>query len=671
MVDLRYVMLDMDNPLAERLPPGLVEILKGKYVGILEAPGDGSTVALSYFQQAVNLANGRPLFVPPGDYVFNDSLTGKCNLIFAAGARVLQTVNKPAIESTGTGSESSRGLQEELLPGTNIIKANAVGLAPGDWVLIRSAQVFPGSVAGSRIGELHRVRQVDGTTQFRTVSNVDNYFAATTSSVVKFGMIPGVRVLGSGDFINTMGANMKVPMLRFTACADLQVDVSIKNAGGPGITVSADTLFDVKARVSDSFNDEGNGNFGYGVEAFGASCHGDIHVDMVGGRHAFTTTSGATTASVPRHINVTGTAEGLTNTAWDSHEEGEHIHFRGVKAFGCRNGAIKHRAPNSTIHEPVVRNCLGIAVRFADTAKGGALHGGDLRGIRYLSEGSPGVGVQIEATDVSVSGDPRIECDDQTILVLNGADRSRIKSGQLRAGLRANAGTSVAIEYQGTSTNHRVSRGVSVESAVTGIKAASTVADVRVEPIRYESVVTRLSGDIHQVADPMSRKIVNIPGNGASRSSLTPTSGRAYLIPLNIDDDTPWTKLVAKFVVTTAGSATDSVEVAVLDLNRNRLVTTGKQTGLDTVGIKTLPDINFTPVLGKRYIIAVQFVSAGALAVHAGSYSTAQASALAGNTDDTYDGAYLAVANPLPSQLAGSPVVGAITTFPWVQFTPA
>lgn len=643
------------------------------YAGFIDAPKDGSTPALSAFQEAITSAGGRPLFVPPGDYLFNDSLTGRANLTFAPGARILQSVNKPAFELTGTGSQgqASRGLQSSAAAGQNIINCNTVGLVVGDWILIRSAEVFPNSVAGSKIGELHRVRQIDGTTQLRTVANLDYSYAPTTSSVVKFGMMQGVRLLGAGEFVNTIGANMKVPMLRFTACADLAVDASVVGAGGPGVTVSADTLFAVRARVRDSLNDEGNGNFGYGVEAFGASCHGDVHVDMVGGRHAFTTTSGATTSSVPRHITVTGTAEGLTNTAWDSHEEGEFIHFRGVQAFGCRNGAIKHRAPRSTIINPVVRNCLGIGVRFAPSAYGGALHGGDLREIRYLSEGSPGVGVQIEAPGVTVGGDPRIECDDQGILVLTGGDMSRVKSGTLLAGARGNAATDIGIEYQGNSANHRVDRGVSIEASAVGVKAVSTVTDVRVAPLRYEGVPTRVSGAIHLTSEPLRRRLVNVPGNGAGRGSIsTVTSGRAYISPLVIEDDEPWTSLVPTIGVSTAGAAGDTVEVAIYDTARNRLATTGKQAVLDTTGVKTLPAISFVPILGKRYLAVTQFVLSGStLAIHAGTFANVMGAAMAGTTDETYDGSYVAAANPLPAQITGTPVVGAISVFPWVQFT--
>ncbi|AYB69182.1 tail spike protein [Gordonia phage Foxboro] len=644
------------------------------YVGTVSAPKDGSTPALAAFQAAVTAAAGRPLFVPPGDYLFNDSLTGRANLTFAPGARILQSVNKPAFELTGTGSQgqTSRGLQSTAAAGQNIVNCNTVGLVVGDWILLRSAEVFPNSVAGSKIGELHRVRQIDGTTQLRTVSNLDYSYAPTTSSVVKFGMMQGVRLLGAGEFLNTIGENMKVPMLRFTACADLVVDASVVGAGGPGVTISADTLFSVRARVRDSFNNESNGNFGYGVEAFGASCHGDVHVDMVGGRHAFTTTSGATTSSVPRHINVMGTAEGLTNTAWDSHEEGEFIHFQGVKAFGCRNGAIKHRAPRSTITNPIVRNCLGIGVRFAPSAYGGALHGGDMREIRYLSEGSPGVGVQIEAPGVSVSGEPRIECDDQAILVIAGGGTSRIRSGTLLPGARGNADTRVGIEYQGISANHRVDRGVSIETpALVGVKAAPTATDIRVAPIRYEGVATRVSGDIHLVTEPSRRKLVSVPGNGATRSSLTnPTSGRAYIAPLTIEDDEPWTALVPTISIATAGAAGDTVEVAIFDTARNRLATTGKQAVLDTAGVKSLPPIAFTPILGRRYLAVTQFVTSGnTLVIHAGSFANTAGTVLAGNTDDTYDVAYFAAANPLPALLASAPVVGAISVYPWVQFT--
>ncbi|OZC80171.1 hypothetical protein CH274_13115 [Rhodococcus sp. 06-418-5] len=656
-----FVTLDDSN--------NLPSVVTAQFAGVVKAPTNGVTPALSAFQAAVTAANGKPLFVPPGDYLFDGSLTGKVNLTFAPGARILQTVNLPAIELTGTGSETSRGLQSAAAAGQNIINCNAVGLVAGDWVLIRSAAVFPGSTAGSKIGELHRVRQVDGTTQFRTISNLDHSYAITTSSVVKFGMLEGVRLLGSGEFINTIGATMKLPMLRFTACADLAVDVSIRDAGGPGITLSADTLFDVRARIRGSLNDEANGNFGYGVEAFGVSCHGRAHVDMVGGRHAFTTTSGATTAGVPRHIDVYGIAEGTTNTAWDTHEEGEYINFRGVTAFGCRNGSIKHRAPNSSVIEPVVRNCLGLGVRFAPTAFGGSLHGGELRDIRYLSEGSPGVGVSIEADDVVISGDPRIDCDDQAVLVATAANRSRIKSGSFTAGKRANADTNVAIDYQGTSTNHRIDRGVSIESAAVGIKAAATVTDVRVSPLRNDAT-SRVVGDVHLLSDALSPRRIETPAASTVRSALVPTTTRVYLAPLEIRDDQPWTSFVPKILVGIAGGAADSVEVAVYDLARNRLATTGPQVGLDVVGVKTLPTLTLTPLLRKRYLLAVQFVTAGTLSVHAGSFALASAASLPGTTDDLLLAGYVTTASPLPTTLGGVASF-AVTTYPWVQLTPA
>lgn len=640
----------------------------GRFAGTVRAPVDGVTPALAAFQAAVTAAAGKPLFVPPGDYLFNGSLSGKVNLTFAPGARVLQSVNMPAIEVTGTGSETSRGLQSEAAAGQNIINCNAVGLAVGDWIHVRSTAVFPGSTAGSKIGELHRVRQIDGTTQIRTISNLDYTYPATTSSVVKFGMERGIRLLGAADFVNTIGATMKLPMLRFTACADLAVDVSIRDAGGPGITLSADTVFDVRARIRGSLNDESNGNFGYGVEAFGISCHGKVNVDMVGGRHAFTTTSGASTVGVPRHIDVSGIAEGTTETAWDTHEEGDHINFRGVTAFGCRNGAIKHRAPNSTVVDPIVRNCLGIGVRFAPTGFGGSLQGGDLRDVRYLSDGSPGVGVKIDAADVHISGDPRIECDDQAVLVTDGASRSRVKSGTFTAGKRGNAATNVGIDYQGTSTNHRVDRGVAIESAAVGVKVAATVSDVRLAALRYETVPTRLVGNAHLTSTPARQRVVSVPAN-AVRTTLGPSNGRAYIMPVTIEDDRPWTSFVPRIMVTTAGAVADTVEVAIYDLDRNRVATTGPQGGLDSTGIKTLPALSALLMLGRRYLLVIQATNAGALVLHAGSFATIGAQAMPGTTDDTYGAAYISGATAIGSPLAGSPVTGSVNAFPWVQLS--
>lgn len=445
--------------------------LSSTFAPLLDAPDDGVTSALAAFQAAINAG---AFSVPDGDYLIDGSLTatGSVDIRLAPGARILVGANAPVIEFAGAGSGSSRGLQAQADAGQSIIQCNTVGLDVGDWILVRHPDAFPGTAVGSKTGELHRVRQIDSTVQLRTMSNLDHTYPVTTASVVEFTMIQGIRIAG-GEFVNNIGATLTAPTIRLTACADIAIDTSIRGAGGPGITLSGCTMFDVSARVRDSINDAGAGNYGYGVELFGASCHGRVYVDMVGGRHAFTTTSGATTTGVPRHIVVRGIAEGLTETAWDTHEEGEFIDFDGVRAFGCRNGGVKHRAPNSTINYPIVRNSLGIGVRFAPTAAGGRLHGGYIDA-NYLSAGSPGVGVRIEAADVTVSGDPTIEAEDQGIEILTGVDGSSIRAADITAGLRANASTEIGVDYQGTSSGHRLGAGVST-TATTGVSIPGTV----------------------------------------------------------------------------------------------------------------------------------------------------------------------------------------------------
>lgn len=449
--------------------------LSSSFVQQVQAPKDGVTSATAAVTAAIVAAAGRPLELPPGDYLLGGSIvsTVPVNLRLAPGARFLVSTNAPAIEFTGAGSGNSRGLYSEAKAGQNIVQCSTSGLAIGDWILLRHPDVFPGNTRGTKIGELHRVRDIDGAGQLRTFSNLDYTYPMTTSSVVKFSMLEGVKIVG-GEFVNTIGAALKVPTIRLTACADIEIDTNIRGAGGPGITLSGCTLFDVRARVRQSIDDEAGGNFGYGVETFGVSCHGYVYVDMIGGRHAFTTTSGATTSGIPRHIVVDGIAEGTTNTAWDSHEEGDHIHFRNTTAVGCRNGAIKHRARNSTVTNPTVVNCLGLGVRFAPTAVGGLISGGTIES-RYLSDGSAGIGISIEADDVTVTGDPQLSCDDWGIKVASSANRSDIRSANIRAGKRGNTASSVGIAYEGSTVGHRLSDNVTIDGALTPVSKAAGV----------------------------------------------------------------------------------------------------------------------------------------------------------------------------------------------------
>ncbi len=463
----------------------------------LTAPESGSATAM--IQAAVDASGGLPVTLRAGDYTLDGSITGDtCNVVLESGARLLITTNDPAFEISGGGSGTSRAIQEDVSPGDTIVEANTVGMNVGDYVFLRATATWPGPKA-TKMGEIHRVIQIDGTTQFRTEALIDfTYSGAGLDSVVVFSLATGVKITGEGEIVNTIGATLTEPAVRLTACLAPVLNVRISEAGGPGVTISACIDPDVTAYVRGSHDDEAEGNFGYGVEAFGPTRGGRVYVEQSEGRHAFTTNGGTSGTGIPAHITVSGIATGLTDTAWDTHAEGYDITFAGVAAFGCRNGGVKHRAPGSRVVNPVIQNTRGIGVRFTDTATGGLLIGGDIRALHYLSDGSPGVGVQIEGDDVVVSGAPLIECDDQGVLVIDGANNASIVDGTYRAGLRENAGTDIGIEFEGTSIGQAIGAAVRLDAA-TAIVIASTVTLADERPARRRMDLEALASSVSHV----------------------------------------------------------------------------------------------------------------------------------------------------------------------------
>lgn len=403
----------------------------------------GVASATAGFIQAYTEAAGAPLYVPAGTYRFDTSITAvgstPLNITFAPGATIIQGANVPVIDLTGPSIEASRALQSDATIGSYTINASTTGLAPGDWVLVSDNATWPGPKAALG-GEYHRIQQVDGTTQLRIRGALDqSYTVARTGALRRRVMINGTRIVG-GVWTAATPTSVTVPMIRLTGHANYHIaDVDMRGAGGPGITLSGCVQGTItRPRFTDFLNDEATSHFGYGIEAFGP-CNDLIVRDvfMSGGRHVFTTNSSGTTPGVPRNIYVIGgTCTAMTETCFDSHEEGEYIHFIDNTVHGTNNGALKHRAPNSTITNPTVTNSDGTAIRFLEVATGGTINGGYLDRIR-------GVGVNLRA-NTTITGDLTIRNTTTAVQIDDGTN------GTTLDGLS----TTGALVYAGTSTGH-------------------------------------------------------------------------------------------------------------------------------------------------------------------------------------------------------------------------
>ena len=629
----------------------------------------GTADATPAFQQAFNDLGGKALMVPVGTYRFDGSIVANpanplnpINIEWANGCKIIQNSNNPVINLSAPSLGTSANITADVAAGQKVVQATTGTLTVGQWVYLQDNSTWPGPKAALN-GEIHRIQQIDGSGQFRTRENIDVAFTTAQSARIRqCPMIEGVRIVG-GTWINNLGATVTNPMIRLTRCAKFLIrNVEMRGAGGPGITISGGSEGVIDSpRFYDFINDEANGNFGYGIEWFGATRAVIVNnPTMSGGRHMVTTNSSASTSGVPRHCFVFGGyATGMNETCYDTHEEGDYIHFINPVAIGNSAGGMKHRSPNSTIINPIAINNDGTAVRWLPTAVNGTLSGG-------LISNNRGIGVQIQANNTTIK-DVKIDTTtSRGIFIDDGASNSVIDTPNIKS-----PGSSAAIEYTGTSANHRLTGGI-IDTAPTGVLVASTVTNVKVYPMMMNAVTTPFSGPMNRI-NQTNRRGFHLPLNTLARTTVNATSGRGYVSRFEIVDTETWSQVVGKFIVTAA--ATDPAGTAVhglYDLGGNLLVSSSPVTGLDSTGIKTLGNLNYSPLLGATYLHVVLFVfTSGTLTVEAMNFNNAESARLLGTASGQYDAGYTAISGGILPASLPAVTTGAVSQFPHLWVSPS
>jgi hypothetical protein len=214
------------------------------------------------------------------------------------------------------------------------------------------------------------------------------------------GMLSGGFVRGL-NFIAQGGATNVAYCLYFWQMRDLDVDVSYTGFGGPGILLSDCYKGRVRASGNLSLNiDETGvaGQYGYGIDVSGATCHFEIDMNCDQARHA------VTVGGTGHNIRITGVATNTLSTAWDAHAGFTDVLFTGVTAVGCANGAAlrgdRYRLVGSNFD-----NCGG-GVEVFDRPIDVVIQGNTIRGcgnaieIGTTGSSTPGVGLTIANNDI-------------------------------------------------------------------------------------------------------------------------------------------------------------------------------------------------------------------------------------------------------------------------------
>ncbi len=357
--------------------------LTGRQVSVKDygAVGDGTTDDTAAVLAATNANPGKPIRFPAGTYPITAS-----GLNFAAMVAPvwLGDPGGGTIISIAPGASNTYGIhfKGQALGTTASLTVNAVyaaktltvsaadaatlALAAGDHLQVWSDLLWTTTVEqGATQGEIVRVTSVNTTTGVITLYGTldDGYLTSNLARVRKIQMLDGAY-MENLTFTNPSPLTGTSVMVKASWTRGFTTrNVRATLADGAAIMLADSLDFDIDLKVRDLADDSPNGRYGYGVFAFGACADGEIHVDAERCRHAFTTggshyTTYATNpqhCGVPRHIDVYGIARETTNTAFDTHSEGEDIRFW-IAAHGCQSG-FGARAPRTQLMAWDFHNC--------------------------------------------------------------------------------------------------------------------------------------------------------------------------------------------------------------------------------------------------------------------------------------------------------------------------
>lgn len=300
-------------------------------------------------------ADGSTVHVPAGTYRVDSTLTvaDKSLTVDATAARFTKSNAGPVFGFSATvdalhdvASVTPTTITEETtLPGLVIAFSNgslATGWVRGDIIKLISDDVIPGGRNGAssmerRCGQYLTVESVDAgeVTVYGSLYDpmATNIRAARMKSEHK------VRLLG-GSY-DAYGGTQGV--IRCTNLVDPEVlNPNITTSQGTGVLLYGCFGYEVSPEIHYAPNNPGSSLWGYGVLDV-AGAFGSARIQMLRGRHAFTTDtpeSAADTAEIWCHgrtygTNVSGVGVDVASTAWSTHPESAEIVFDNIVGHRC------------------------------------------------------------------------------------------------------------------------------------------------------------------------------------------------------------------------------------------------------------------------------------------------------------------------------------------------
>lgn len=365
------------------------------------AANDGVTDVTTLFSTALTDAHtaGKVLYIDkPGTYAMSNITKSFAPKIIAAPGVTIRSLATSGWLWNFTGSAGTPvSLTADMAQSTATFSASTTTLAAGDLIRIGNQRAAWSGYPTDWQGMLAEIDTVDTVASATIKSRAYTAFTvADTATVTKITPIEDVVIRGV-EFLNT-NATSTCGFIRLIYARNVDLDFTGRGAGAAGVRLEHCYSVRVRTRAIDYYDKAITGlqQFGYGVEAVGATTLGYFEIVASRVRHAFTSGGIAGEAGEPGNLSVTGVAEGCTSAGWDAHAPGYEIAFNNCQAIGCRSYGISVRCKRGHVNGGLIDGCMG-GIWLFDNWGGNRIRNVAISNTRVLGDtsGTPGQGINV------------------------------------------------------------------------------------------------------------------------------------------------------------------------------------------------------------------------------------------------------------------------------------
>lgn len=474
------------------------------------AVGDGGADDTAALQSAIDeaVAQGRPLYIPPGVYRVTAELTLGSDLVLAGAGKGLTVIDMAPMGATLIDRKTCMSAQGAL-GGSTALNADAsrgdksvsfasapAGWAVGDTVLLSSDAVF-GTTGSLKRGEMKRIEAISaGTVTFEDVL-YDSYLTVDAAKAAKF---------------TTLTRNVTIAGLTIRGTDDDNMERGVYFYGADGVTVKdCEFLYtdwnSINLRQVVNFDVVGNDfrnvdwvdnlpNY-YGLTVENASAHG-LFANNHGAkcRHLFTTGYTTTEPGVTRFVTVQGNVDTYSQSAsYDTHDGSEFVSFIGNTSSYSESAGLNCEGPEALVEGNIVNGYTNYGIHIRQGARNVTVRGNRITGavsptnatgiwVRKTDAAHRPSRIKVEGNIVEASTTPiRLnETDDCSVAdndILEGHSSISIRlTSCIKTKVSNNTGaaTSAAFVYLEDSTGTRIV-GNDSGAAAHGVRMAGTTVD--------------------------------------------------------------------------------------------------------------------------------------------------------------------------------------------------